>query len=149
MWRDAFKSREDSRSSTEIQNTEEWLDETLANPSAKIVVSPTVLCEFIRHLYFERKYSQKNVRITLRTLVKSYNIEIDSQDEASLFDIVNLLKQVNQDANIDVGELSLVAFIDIQDATFVSSDIGALAGFNFMSRVDPRKKPFIVIPPTA
>lgn len=123
-------------------NSKNWLRNVIANNDGEIILTPVILIELIRRLYYIRQKDAKKVRYSIKILtnaIKQITYTNMSKNEAK--DISRKIEHLPVDVPCHVGELSLLPYIQEQNTVVVSSDQNVLKAYVQTTRIDPRTSP--------
>jgi hypothetical protein len=124
-----------------------WVNDTLRRQWTDVVITPVVLCEIIRRMYYFGKKDWKTIRDIIRTMKKSFtNVKILSIDYDKIQTIIKNMAHLPQNNPCDIGEVSLLSEIAELGVIVVSSDNKVLEAYQFVNRIDPRFAPPHIIP---
>lgn len=127
-------------------NSKNWLRNIVNSGDGEIIITPVILIELIRRLYYIRHRDAKKVRHSIKILthvLKQITIPTISVNDVK--DISRKISSLPLIPDCHVGELSLLPFIDQPNSIVVSSDNGVLTTYKNTIRIDPRHNPPHVI----
>lgn len=123
-------------------NSKNWLRNIINSNDGEIILTPVILIELIRRLYYIRHRDAKKVRYSIKLLthaIKQISYKNMGKNEAK--DISRKIEQLPLDIPCHVGELSLLPYIGEQNTVVVSNDEGVIKAFVQAIRIDPRTDP--------
>lgn len=127
-------------------NSKNWLRNIINSGDGEIIITPVILIELIRRLYYIRHRDAKKVRHSIKILTNAIKqIDIPNISKNEVKDISRKINPLPLTPDCHVGELSLLPFIDQPNSIIVSSDNGVLTVYQNAIRIDPRHNPPHVI----
>lgn len=134
FWEDYFVS--------ENKNVIKWAKQIISSYDSQIIVTPVVLTEFIRRLYYVHKKDPKKIRLAMKYMTHLFqNMIFPNISIQSVREIVKDLLNLPLEYPCHVGELSFLNIVSVPNTVTVSSDGGVLSAYLFTERLDPRQDP--------
>jgi len=139
LWEDYFINNN--------SNVQDWVKEILGKSEGRFLVSPVVLLEFIRRLYYYHNYSPKKIGLAMKLMTNIFrDISFPAIHKQTIKEIAFHLGKLPREPRLDIGEISFLNLLNRPEIIVVSSDNDVLDVYTFVNRIDPREKPAKFLP---
>ncbi len=123
-------------------NSKNWLRNIVSTNDGEIIITPVILIELIRRLYYIRQKDYKKVKLSIKILTQVLRqITFPQVTKNDAKEITRKIGNLPLKPECHVGELSLLPYADRPEAIIVTSDNGVLDAYINSVRLDPRHAP--------
>jgi len=129
-------------------NVKNWIRSVLSTNEGVFIISPVVLLEFAKRLYYVSGYSSSKIKLAIRLMTNIFrDVCFTNLDKHIVKEITRQMYQLPTNPRLDVGEISFLNLLNKPEVVVVSSDNDVLNALTFVTRIDPRKQPPTVLHP--
>lgn len=129
-------------------NVKVWLENVLKTNEGDFIITPVVLLEFIRRLYYVSGFTSSQISKAIKLMTNIFrNIHFTILHKQVIKEIAKEMYKLPTTPRLDVGEISFLNLLNKPEVVVVSSDRDVLNAYTIVTRIDPRTKPPTVLHP--